>query len=98
RALAPARATALSDWLFSLAFPRSFPPPVGPPLPIPSSPPLSLHRRCGYRCLAARPLLDHLQPQLACLPPQGLELLFLHLGLVVLLTLTHIRHPVLQRQ
>src|SRR5262249_1103310 len=45
-----------------------------------------------------RRLLDDLQPQLACLPPQRLDLLLLHLRLVLLLTLAHVRHPVLQRQ
>src|SRR5438094_68835 len=93
RALSPARATDLSDWLFSRVLPCSFPPPSGPLLLIPSSPPLSLHRRCGCRCNATRRLLDHLQPQLACLPPQRLDLLLLHPGLVLLLTLTHVRHP-----
>ena len=38
RALRPARATHLSDWLFSLVLPGSSPPPAGPPLPIPASP------------------------------------------------------------
>src|SRR5262249_62089559 len=68
------------------------------PILIPSFAPLSLHRCCVCRCRGPRGLLDDLQPQLACLPPQCLELLFLHLGLVLLLSLTHIRHPVLQRQ
>src|SRR5262249_44556849 len=60
--------------------------------------PLALHRLCGCRRTADRRLLDYLQPQLACLPPQRLDLLLLHLGLVLLLILPHIRHPVLQRQ
>src|SRR5205085_10755275 len=60
--------------------------------------PLPLRRRCGCRGDAVRRLLDDLQPQLACLPPQGLDLLLLHLGLVLLLTLAHVRHAVLERQ
>src|SRR5262249_56024584 len=91
RAPAPASAAALSDWLFSLVPPGCFPPPSGPLL-------LPRHRRCGCRCTAARRLLDYFQPQLAGLPPQRLELLLLHLRLVLLLTLTHICHPVLQPQ
>src|SRR5262245_8369879 len=98
RALAPARATALSDWLFSLVLPCASPLPPAPPRRMPPSPPLSLHRRRGCRWNAARRLLDYLQPQLACLPPQRLDLLLLHPGLVFLLTLTHVRHPMLQRQ
>src|SRR5215831_19137744 len=100
RALAAARATALSDWLFSLVFPCASPPPSRLPLRIPSSPPLAFHRRCGCRCRgnATGRLLDYLQPQLACLPPQCFDLLLLHLGLVLLLVLTHVRQPVLQRQ
>src|SRR5271165_6361540 len=97
RALSPARASALSDWLFSLVLPRSFPPPSDPPLLIPASLPLSLHRRCGCRGLAPRRLLDYLQPQLAGLATQCLDLLLLHLDLVLLLTLTHVCHAVLQR-
>ncbi len=58
RALSPARATDLSDLLFSLVPPCSFPRPSGPPLLIPSSPPLPLHRCCGCRWNAARRLLD----------------------------------------
>ena len=64
----------------------------------PWSPLLPLHRRGGCRGNYARRLLDDLQPQLACLPLQRLELLLPHLRLVVLLTLTHVRHPMLQRQ
>src|SRR5262245_24482719 len=60
--------------------------------------PLPLHRRRGRRRAAGRRLLDHLQPQLPCLPLQRLDLLLLHLRLVLLLVLTHVRHPVLQRQ
>src|SRR5262249_48762399 len=78
--------------------PCSFSPPSGPSLRIPSSPPLALRRFGLGRGDATRRLLDDLQPQLACLPPQGLELLLLHLGLVLLLTVTHVGHPVLQSQ
>src|SRR5262249_14982378 len=91
RAPAPASAAALSDCLFSLVPPGCFLPPSGPLL-------LPRHRRCGCRFTAARRLLDYFQPQLAGLPPQRRDLLLLHLGLVLLLTLTHICHPVLQRQ
>ncbi len=38
RARAPATATALSDWLFSLVLPYSSPPPSGPPLLLPFFP------------------------------------------------------------
>src|SRR5262249_60186660 len=82
----------------SCVLPLLSPPPPGPPLLIALSPSLALRRRCGRRGNAARRPLDYLQPQLACLPPQRLDLPVLHLGLVLLLTLTHVRHPVLQRQ
>src|SRR5205807_966452 len=73
-------------------------PSSSPPRLIPFAPPLLLHRRCGCRWNGLRRLLDYLQSQLACLPLQRLDLLLLHLGLVLLLTLTHVRHPVLQGQ
>src|SRR5262249_19868621 len=98
RARSRARPTALSDWLFCRVLPCSCPSLSGPSLRMPSSPPLSLRRGCLCWCNRARRLRDDLQPQQACLPPQCLDLLFLHLGLVLLLTLTHIRHPVLQGQ
>src|SRR5262245_1412598 len=88
---------ALSDGLFSLVLPGSFPPLSDPLLLIPSSPPFALRRCCLCRRLTPRRLLDHLQPQPACLPPQGLDRLLLPLRLVFLLTLTPIRHPVLER-
>src|SRR5262249_17519450 len=59
---------------------------------------LALHRPCGRFFAAPRRLLDYFQSQLPSLPPQRLELFLLHLGLVLLLALTHVRHPVLQRQ
>src|SRR5215471_14005189 len=94
RAPSAAAATDLSDWLFFLALACCSPLPSDPLPPIPSCRPLALHRRCGCRCIAARRLLDYLQPQLACLPLQRLDLLLLHLRLVLLLTLTHVRHAV----
>src|SRR6516165_2338032 len=65
---------------------------------IPSFARLFLLRCCDCRGRASRRLLDDLQPQLACLPSQRFDLLLPHLGLVVLLTLTHVRHAMLQRQ
>src|SRR5262249_48825867 len=62
------------------------------------SPRLPLPRRRGSRRNAARRLLDPLQPQLPRLPPQRLDLLLLHPGLVLLLTPASVRHPGLQRQ
>src|SRR5262245_2935666 len=70
----------------------------GSPLLILASPSLPLRRRCGCRRNAARRLLDEVQPQLACLPPQRLDLLLLHPGRVLLLPLTHVRQAVLERQ
>src|SRR5262245_35231944 len=98
RALSPATATDLSDCRFLPALPCSSPPPSRPPPLISSAPRLPLHRRCGCRGNGVRRLRDYLQSELACLPLQRLDLLLLHLGLVLLLTLTHVRHPVLQRQ
>src|SRR5262249_59196567 len=72
--------------------------PSGLPLRIPAFPLLRLRRCRGCRGHAGRRRLDELQPQLACLPPQRLDLLLLHLDLVLLLTLAHVRHAVLQRQ
>src|SRR5688572_11993830 len=96
RARAPARATALSGRLSS---PRSWPLP--PSALRPTRPLLFrwvlLHRCRGCRRNAPRRLLDHLQPQLPRLPPQRLDLLLLHLGVVLLLAPAHVRHPVLQR-
>src|SRR5262245_27025221 len=97
-ALSPATALDLAGCRFVLVLPCPSPPPSGPALRIPSAPLLPLHRRCGCRWLVARRLLDHLQPQLARLPPQRLDLLVLPLGLVLVLALTHVRHPVRQRQ
>src|SRR5262249_21622490 len=54
------------------------PPPSGPPLLIPAFPSFPLRRRCGCRGNAARRLLDYLQSQLPCPPPQRLDLLLLH--------------------
>src|SRR5262249_33949462 len=62
---------------------------------VPFSP---LRRRRVCRRNAPRRLLDPPHPQLARLPPQRLALPLLHLGLVLLLTPAHVRHPVLQRQ
>src|SRR6516162_46842 len=59
---------------------------------------LFLLRCCDCRGRACRRLVDDLQPQLACPPSQRFDLLVPHLGLVVLLTLTHVRHPMLERQ
>src|SRR5262245_23012383 len=69
-----------------------------PPLLIAASASLPLRRCCGCRRNAARRLLDDVQSQLACLPLQRLDLLLLHPGLVLLLTLAHVRQAVLQRQ
>src|SRR5262249_54886319 len=88
----------LSNWLFFFALPCCSPLPSGPLLLIPCCLPLPLPRLGDCRCAANRRLLDYLQPQLACLPPQRLDLLLLHLRLVLLLILTHVRYPVLQRQ
>src|SRR6202030_247772 len=98
RAPSAATATDLSDGLFFLTPACCSLPPSGPPLLKPPCAPLPLHRRCDCRCPAGRRLLDYLQAQLASLPPQRLDLLLLHLRLVLLLTLTHVRQPVLQRQ
>src|SRR5262249_44951 len=98
RAPSAAIATDLSDGLFFLAPACCSPLPPGPLLLIPSCPPLAPHRLCDCRGTAARRLLDYLQPQLACLPPQRLDLLVLHPGLVLLLTLARVRQAVLQRQ
>src|SRR5262249_2209955 len=87
------RLTCLTD-----SPPLSSPPPSSSPLLILASASLPLRRRRGCRGHAGRRLLDYLQPELACLPPQRLDLLLLHLGLVLLLTLTHVRQAVLQRQ
>src|SRR5437588_1170250 len=70
RALSPATATDLSDWLFFLALACCSSLPPGPLLLIPSCAALALHRLCDCRCTAVRRLLDYLQPQLAGLPPQ----------------------------
>src|SRR5262249_1924312 len=64
----------------------------------PLSPISPLCRRFGCRWDTARRLLYYLQPQQAGLPPERVDLLLLHLDLVLLLTLTHIRHAVLERQ
>src|SRR5439155_17720938 len=76
--------------------PWSSPPPSGSPLLLLASASLPLRRRGVCRRNAARRLLDEVQPQLACLPPQRLELLLPHPGLVLLLTLTHVRQAVLE--
>src|SRR5262249_52627112 len=70
----------------------------GPLLLTPAPASLPLRRRCGCRRNAARRLLDDLQPQLACLPLQRLDLLLPHPGLVLLLALAHVRQAVLERQ
>src|SRR5262249_27403714 len=98
RARCPARATGLPDGLSSRVLPCSSPSPCGLPLRIPAFPLLRLRLRRGCRGHAGRRRLDALQPQLACLPPQRLDLLLLHLRLVLLLTVAHVRQAVLERQ
>src|SRR5439155_27266764 len=56
RARSPSTATDLADCVLFLVRACSSPPPSAPPLRSPSSPPLSLHRRCDYRCHATRRL------------------------------------------
>ena len=90
RALSAATAMDLSAWLIFLTLACC---PLCPLAPTAdrSCPLLCLHRLCDRRRTAGRRLLEYVQPQLAGLPPQRLDLLLLHLGLVLLLTLAHVR-------
>src|SRR4051812_47847898 len=93
RAYAPGRPTGLSDRPLALVRSGCVPPVTQRFCYL-----LPLRRCGGCRRSVARGLLDNVQPQLACLPPQRLDLLLLHPVLVLLLALAHVRQAVLQRQ